>query len=73
MLLLHFTFASGSGRAGHVGHAGCAEFSSIVQSFLFFSSGAGLSSQERERVCVCEDCYVRASGIDRQELRVTIE
>ena len=26
VLLLHFTFASGSGRAGHVGHAGCAEF-----------------------------------------------
>ena len=64
MLLLHFTFASGSGRAGHVGHAGCAEFSfSHSAEFSSFSSGVSGPVRESE----CEDCYVRASGIDRQD------
>ena len=38
VLLLHFTFASGSGRAGHVGHAGCAEFSFYHSAEFFLSS-----------------------------------
>ena len=71
VLLLHFTFASGIG----VGHAQ-SFLSPIVQSFPSFSSG---ECQVQEQDClekrerVSEDCYVRASEIDRQELRVAIE
>ena len=63
MLLLHFTFASGIG-----GHAGCAEFS-FLQSFPSFPSGVSRSRivKSRESESECEDCYVRASGIDRQD------
>ena len=56
VLLLHFTFASGTG----VGHAGCAEFS-FLQSFPSFpSAGAEQGQAGPVRVRV----YVRESEIN---------